>query len=371
MKIFGTIVTGAVLSCLLEACGGGGTSSGETDAFSQSHPVALNAGPLADVAVPTSRRAAARTPDATSFLNWAESAYPNYFPSAQSNKTLDIWTYRYYPQTDIYLGTNTSGDVLGLVGMGGGAYNSIPLGKITDFGCSVYPSDCAPIKTTIAFDTLIGGWKGIANSKSFSSDSLKLSVSISGNVLTISAEQFFDGTCRYTANLNPAHDSIGAGSYQCSDFTSGSWNLIDMLRVDQGDVYISLQKDGNATKRLYGMAQVGANSIKVIPDQISKLAGTYDAIATGGPFGTDTASSTKIVVNGTALTITVPYFFGGACEYSATIQADGRSISTPTYRCADFSTGTWSLNDFRAVGVNDFFLSINQNGVLKRVYGIR
>jgi hypothetical protein len=132
------------LPFLLVACGGGNTASGDPGVFSQAHPVATNAGPLAAMAMPRPRQAVTvRTPDASSFLNWAESAYPSYFPGAQANKTLDVWTYRYYPQTDIYLGTNTSGDVLGLRGQGGGAYESIPLGKIADYGCSVYPSDCA------------------------------------------------------------------------------------------------------------------------------------------------------------------------------------------------------------------------------------
>lgn len=106
--------------------------------------MATSAGPLAAVAVPTPRQAAAvRTPDASSLFNWAESTYPSLFDTPQLNQTLDVWTYRYYPKTDIYLGVNTSGDVLGLVGKGGGAYDAFPLGKIAAFGCSVYPSDCA------------------------------------------------------------------------------------------------------------------------------------------------------------------------------------------------------------------------------------
>jgi hypothetical protein len=110
------------------------------------------------MAAPTPRIAAAvRTPDATSFFNWAESAYPGYFPApTQSNKTIDVWTYRYYPQTDIYLGANTSGDVLGLVGKGGGAYDSYRLGKIASFGCSVYPSDCAVVVSVPTVSTLAG-----------------------------------------------------------------------------------------------------------------------------------------------------------------------------------------------------------------------
>ena len=144
-----------------------------------------------------------------------------------------------------------------------------------------------------------------------------------------------------------------------------------MQRVDQNDIYIRLKKDGATDKRFYGLAQVGVNSVKVISAPISTLAGTYDAVSTGGPFGTQPASNSLIAVNGTALTITLARFFTGTCQYTANIQADGLSISAPTYRCADFSTGTWSLNDLRAIGGNDFYLSISKNGVLERAYGIR
>lgn len=136
----------AAFSCVMVACGGGETSLGEPDVWLQPHPVASTSGPMAAMAVPAARMAgSARTPDASSFLNWAESAYPNLFETRRSNQFLDVWTYRYYPKTDIYLGVNTSGDVLGLVGKGGGAYDSFPLGQISAFGCSVYPSDCAPV----------------------------------------------------------------------------------------------------------------------------------------------------------------------------------------------------------------------------------
>ena len=136
-------LTGTLLATLL-ACGGG-ASPGDPSVLLQSHPVASNAGPItamAAAAVPK-RAAAVRMPDGTSLFNWAEGAYPSLFEAPQSNQTIDVWTYRYYPKTDIYLGVNTMGDVLGLVGTGGGAYNAVPLGKIESFGCAVYPSDCA------------------------------------------------------------------------------------------------------------------------------------------------------------------------------------------------------------------------------------
>jgi len=83
-----------------------------------------------------------RTPNTTAFLNWAERAYPFLFEGPQSNRTLDVWTYRYYPKTDNYLGVSTTNDVLWLQGKGDGTHNSIPLGKTIDYGCAVYPQDC-------------------------------------------------------------------------------------------------------------------------------------------------------------------------------------------------------------------------------------
>ena len=136
-------ISAATLLALLIGCGGGSTP-GDPQVLLQNHPVASNAGPLGALALPTAKRAASvRVLDASSFLNWAELTYPSLFEAPQSNKTIDVWTYRYYPKTDIYLGTNTSGDVLGLVGKGGGQYDAYPLGKLVDFSCSVFPADCA------------------------------------------------------------------------------------------------------------------------------------------------------------------------------------------------------------------------------------
>ena len=95
--------------------------------------------------VTTARLAATiRIPDANSLLNWAELTYPSSFEGPQPNRTLDIWTYRYYPKTNNYLGVNTSGDVLWLQGTATGTYNNIQMGKLADYTCLVYPSDCVP-----------------------------------------------------------------------------------------------------------------------------------------------------------------------------------------------------------------------------------
>ena len=225
--------------------------------------------------------------------------------------------------------------------------------------------------TSVPFEIVRGSWDAIANGNLFAEDSAKLYVTVTGNVLTIRAEQFFDGTCLYTASLTPSRDGLNPGNFQCSDFTSGTWRLLAMQRVDQGDIYISLSTGGSTAKRLYGLASGGSGVAQALATPISSLIGTYIGIATGGPFGTEPASAIQLDVNGTKLTLTVARFFSGKCEYSATIQADGRSIATPTYRCSDFSTGTWTLNDLRAIGGNDLYISLSAKGNLQRLYGIR
>ena len=138
-------ISTTVLLEALTGCGGG-TSPGDPSVFLEPHQLGGSSGSMAVVAAPKSVMAVVNHElDATSFLNWAETTYPSLFEAPQSNKTIDIWTYRYYPKTDIYLGTNTSGDVLGLMGKGGGQYDSYPLGNLADFGCAVYPSDCATV----------------------------------------------------------------------------------------------------------------------------------------------------------------------------------------------------------------------------------
>ena len=49
--------------------------------------------------------------DAERILNWAEPTYPELFPTSESTQFIDGWRYRYYPQTDIYVGINDAREV--------------------------------------------------------------------------------------------------------------------------------------------------------------------------------------------------------------------------------------------------------------------
>lgn len=46
--------------------------------------------------------------DTDTVLNWAETKYPQFYPNHQTTQIAEPWLYRYYPETDIYVGTNTN-----------------------------------------------------------------------------------------------------------------------------------------------------------------------------------------------------------------------------------------------------------------------
>lgn len=48
--------------------------------------------------------------DTDKLLNWAESNYPQYFPAHQATQNTEPWLFRFYPETNAYVGVNTSND---------------------------------------------------------------------------------------------------------------------------------------------------------------------------------------------------------------------------------------------------------------------
>nr|WP_255487392.1 CAP domain-containing protein [Oceanospirillum sediminis] len=57
------------------------------------------------------------------FLNWAEFEYPDLFPGQEETQTENGWTYRFYPDTKIYLGIDESSKVY----IQGGRYGEEPV----------------------------------------------------------------------------------------------------------------------------------------------------------------------------------------------------------------------------------------------------
>lgn len=83
--------------------------------------------------------AAAPTIDATALMDWAETAFPEFFPSRESNRLADPYVYRYYASTGNYLGV--SGQHVAVLGpiSGGQVLN---VGTLAQFRCRVLARAC-------------------------------------------------------------------------------------------------------------------------------------------------------------------------------------------------------------------------------------
>lgn len=78
----------------------------------------------------SSAKAATNDNDIEKFFDWAQSEYSVYFDSPASTKTFDVWRYRYYPNTDNYLGVNNLNEVYVLGPSFGGL---LFVGMLNDF----------------------------------------------------------------------------------------------------------------------------------------------------------------------------------------------------------------------------------------------
>ncbi|MDB5874854.1 MAG: hypothetical protein JWQ07_4296 [Ramlibacter sp.] len=124
------LTAGAALA--LSACGGGGGTQPGLPPQMQSPQSAVDNFTLIGRA--PLRALAAQALDPTALMDWAEAAYPQYFPSHQPNLFFAPYTYRYYPETQNYVGVADGYVyVLGTVSN----YTLLRVGSMGDFSCRV------------------------------------------------------------------------------------------------------------------------------------------------------------------------------------------------------------------------------------------
>lgn len=54
--------------------------------------------------------------DTETLLNWAQNTYPHLFPGAKTTQSIEPWLYRYYPETQIYVGVKKSDNSVYVLG---------------------------------------------------------------------------------------------------------------------------------------------------------------------------------------------------------------------------------------------------------------
>ena len=117
----------AIAAVVLAGCGGG---EPESAALSAPRRAALAAAPP-NLALPTK-----------ALFDWAETAYPKFFPSHAATEISGPYEYRYYPESGNYVGV--AGDdvfVLGPIS----AQKLLRVGSREEFRCRVLPQECVEI----------------------------------------------------------------------------------------------------------------------------------------------------------------------------------------------------------------------------------
>jgi hypothetical protein len=135
---------GAAALLILAGCGGGSDDSSST----ASTPAAAAAQLRTAMSVQQARPAAAASAAdaAEQLLDFAEAAFPAYFPVHQSTSTLDPFRFRHYPQTGVYVGVVVKpgmGYTMDGVYVMGGPFGEEPVyvGQISDLIPTTPPID--------------------------------------------------------------------------------------------------------------------------------------------------------------------------------------------------------------------------------------
>ena len=149
-----TLSTAALVAC------GGGETAGSTQPAAQTETqtpkpaiaaVAANAAPAAADAPAAPLAAPPRAVDATVFMDWAQTRFPNFFPSAQQNIVRTGFLVRYYPESGNFLAVTNEGNVYVLGELTGGAL--VLVGNVSAFACAIYPDSCQAQINTVRPET--------------------------------------------------------------------------------------------------------------------------------------------------------------------------------------------------------------------------
>ena len=133
-------------AALLAGCGGGSDETATTTSTASTPAAAAAQFRTALAAQGGTKVSAAVSPEqaAEQLLNFAESTFPNFFPSHQTTATFDPFLFRYYPQTGAYVGVVVKanmGFTLDGVYVMGGPFGDTPtyVGQLSNFITPVDP----------------------------------------------------------------------------------------------------------------------------------------------------------------------------------------------------------------------------------------
>jgi hypothetical protein len=201
---------GLAICLLLAACGGGEENDASPTRASR-----------------TPAQAVASAPSASTLMDWAQRNYPSYFPGTATTQSAPPYTYRYYSQTQNYLGV--ADDTIYVMGPASGGH-LVTVGTLTGYTCTVYPERCAtsglPADPSGSYTAYATNGERFTLSLDFQSGTFSFSgINVAGyssaGTFTATATErlyLFNGTAVANQGFRYSRDVI-AGSY---DFGGGA-----------------------------------------------------------------------------------------------------------------------------------------------------
>lgn len=226
-------------------------------------------------------------------INWAESQYPDLFPQHSTTETLDIWRYRYYPQTNLHTGVNNLNEVYVLGDVFGGMQY---IGKLSDM-LALVPGDT----TTSSEEGLVTAGSGACHTNSLPSVGA-VSTYQSTSTLEVATLEFTETVLEASASV---YKSKVESNTNISGFGASTVSATTLNTNIVGDFYYRTSINVVTTTSTSGFeSSTEVNSI-FVPQQLSaKLTacegdvlrtttGTVNSTTTTNIFGTLSTQTTS------------------------------------------------------------------------------
>jgi hypothetical protein len=211
----------------------------------------------------------------------------------------------------------------------------------------------------------------------FDVDKAYTTFEITGRSIQIVQEHFYGETCIFVGEISetsvPLHAS---GTYQCSDFTTGTWSSTKIAKTAPDAFIAELEISGGRGD--YVAKYNGFLSRTDVPDYYAELdpyfydSGNVDDIS-GSYIGTlksgescaghsfeISPADVEIVIQGSSIEITQDAFFEGTCIFTGNIADRSRVplAASGDYMCSNFDVGTWSSDYIVLTGTDSFLASL-------------
>lgn len=224
---------------------------------------------------------------------------------------------------------------------------------------------------------LNGGYKGVMVSPKniFFTDSTNIVFAIDGYDANITKEAFFGRTCLLNGMLaGAAFPLTGLGTFQCSDFTEGTWSSSKIAKTNEtaslSEIEMTAGSDVYTIKVAGFRGEPVANYDPALDFWIegvdlADFVGIYDgnmqSLDSCAALAFSTSpSDLSVSINGNDILLQQDAFFEGVCRFEGVVDSfeEGVVAASGNYQCSNFDSGTWSTDRLVMTGGDSMFAEL-------------